>query len=77
MTNQDDDTSRIHEPLAELEHQLISAYVAGAGHDLRDLLARTDDDARHLLAEASSYASTKLCEIEARSRYVHMLHGQP
>jgi hypothetical protein len=30
-----EDTVPLHEPLAELEHQLISAYVAGAGHDLQ------------------------------------------
>lgn len=77
MTNQHNDPPQIHEPLAELEHQLISAYVAGAGHDLRDLLERTDDEARRLLREASNYASTRLSEIEARSHYLHQLHGQP
>jgi hypothetical protein len=77
MTHQPLDTPQIHEPLAELEHQLISAYVAGAGHELRELLARTDEDAKRLLVEASNYASTKLCEIEARSHYLHQLHGQP
>jgi hypothetical protein len=76
MTNHHD-APQTHEPLAELEHQLISAYVAGAGHDLQALLARTDEGARRLLAEASNYASTKLCEIEARSHYLHQLHGQP
>jgi hypothetical protein len=74
MTDQDD-TVQIHEPLAELERHLISAYVAGAGHDLSSLLTRTDEDARRLLAEASRYASAKLCEIEARSKYLHHLHG--
>lgn len=71
------DTPPLHEPLAELEHHLISAYVAGTGHDLHELLARTDDDARRLLADASRYASAKLCEIEARSHYLHQLHGEP
>jgi hypothetical protein len=74
MTDQD---TEIHEPLADLERQLISAYVAGAGYDLHDLLKRTDADARRLLAEASRYASAKLCEVEARSQYVHRLHGEP
>ncbi len=69
------DTVAIEEPLAELERHLIAAYVAGAGQDLHDLRARTDDGARHLLAEASRYASTKLTEIEARFRYLHTLHG--
>jgi hypothetical protein len=72
-----EDTAPLHEPLAELEHQLISAYVAGAGYTLEELLARHDEAARRLLAEASSYASARLCEIEARSQYVHKLHGVP
>jgi len=72
-----EDTAPLHEPLAELEHQLITAYVAGAGHTLEELLTRHDAAARRLLAEASSYASTRLSEIEARSHYLHQLHGQP
>ena len=61
--------------VAELERHLISAYVAGAGEDLHQLQTRTDEAARHLLAEASRYASMKLSEIEARFHYLHMLHG--
>jgi hypothetical protein len=76
MTNRED-TQPLHEPLAELERHLISAYVAGAGHDLDELLARTDDDARQVLADASRYASARLSEVEARSHYLHTLHGEP
>ena len=47
-----------------------------SGHDLQELLVRTDDDARRLLVEASQYAR-KLGEIEARSPYLHKLHGEP
>lgn len=75
MTNQNDETTPLHEPLAELERELISAYVAGAGHDLAELLTRTDVDAKRLLSDASRYASAKLSEIEARSHYLHRLHG--
>ena len=64
-----------HDPLAELERHLIGAYVAGAGHALDELLNRTDDEARRLLAEASRYASGKLSEVESRWRYLHKLHG--
>lgn len=70
-----EDTALLHEPLAELERHLLSAYVAGAGHELQELVLRTDDEARRLLAEASRYASAKLSEIEARSHYLHELHG--
>jgi hypothetical protein len=65
------------EPLAELERQLIGAYVAGAGQDLQTLLTRNDDAARQLLSAASLYASDKLCEIEARSHYLRALRGEP
>ena len=72
----DQEKRPVHDPLAELERHLISAYLAGTGHDLHALLARTDDEARRLLAEASRYASVKLSEIEARSQYLHKLHGE-
>lgn len=75
MTRKDDDTPRLDAPLAEVEHHLMAAYVAGAGHTLEDLQARTDPAARALLADASLYASGRLSEIEARSHYVHELHG--
>jgi hypothetical protein len=70
------DKQPMHDPLAEIERHLIGAYVAGAGCDLDDLHARTDEDARRLLAEASRYASAKLTEIEARWHYLHELHGR-
>ena len=77
MRTNDKDKQPLHDPLAELERHLISAYVAGAGHDLDELLRRSDEDAKRLLAEASQYASGKLSEVEARSHYLHKLHGEP
>ena len=70
-----EETVPLHEPLDELERQLIGAYFAGAGYDVDELRGRSDQNARRLLAEASSNASAKLCEIEARSQFVHTLHG--
>jgi hypothetical protein len=67
----------LREPLAQLERELIHAYVAGAGHDWAELLTRTDEGARRLRADASRYASGKLSEVEARSHYLHKLHGEP
>ena len=77
MTMNDREGPPIEQPFAELERQLISAFVAGTGHDLQDLLARRDEAARKILAEASRYASERLSEVEARSHYVHNLHGEP
>jgi hypothetical protein len=75
MTTNKEDHQQLHDPLAELERHLISAYLAGAGHTREELLARTDEEARRLLAEASRYASVKLSEVEARAHYLHKLHG--
>jgi hypothetical protein len=70
------DLQPLHEPLAELERQLIQTHVANAGYNIGELLVRTDEDARRLLADASRYASAKLSEVEARSHYLHKLHGE-
>ena len=52
MTN-DSERPPLEQPLAELERQLIRAYVAGTGQDLETLRARDDNEARKILAEAS------------------------
>ena len=75
MSTKDPDRSPIEEPLAQLERQLISTYVAGAGYDLQTLLARDDEEARTILAAAPRHASETLSEIEARAHYLRKLHG--
>lgn len=76
MTVDRSDTQRLADPLADIERQLISAYLAGAGYTLEGLRARDDETARRLLAEASRYASAKLSEIESRWQYLRRLHGE-
>jgi len=71
------DKPLLEEPLAELERQLIAAYLAGAGYTLNSLMGRDDAEARQLLINASVYASDRLSEIEARSHYFRELHGTP
>lgn len=66
----------MEEPLAELERELIDAYLAGAGQDRQTLLTRNDEQARQLLADASLYASAKLTEVESRSHYLRSLRGE-
>lgn len=63
-------------PLAELERHLMNAYLAGAGHDLHELLQRDDDEARELLTAASRFASARLTEIETRFHFLHELRGE-
>lgn len=77
MTTNETISRPMEEPLAELERELITAYVAGAGHDLESLLTRTDEQARQLLADASLYATARLTEVEPRSHYLRSLRGEP
>jgi hypothetical protein len=66
---------QLEEPLSELERQFITEYLAHAGADYHALLARNDDESRSLLRQAVQHATQRLSEIEARSDYVHKLHG--
>ena len=67
---------QMHEPLAELESELVTAYVVGAGHNLESLLARDDAEARAILTQASLYASSRLTEVESRLHYLQSLKVQ-
>jgi hypothetical protein len=76
MTTSNTDRPPLEEPLAALERDLITAYLAGAGQDLQQLLRQDDDQARSLLAPASLYATARLAEVETRSHYLRSLRGE-
>jgi hypothetical protein len=76
MTTSNTDLPPVEEPLAALERELITAYVAAAGKELQQLLAQDDDEARSLLAAASLYATARLAEVETRSHYLRSLRGE-
>jgi hypothetical protein len=57
------------------ERALLDEILRRNGHDPEALRARSDPDARHVLAQAARQVSARLSEIEARARYVRELHG--
>ena len=67
----------LQDPQARLERALIEDYLADRGCDLATLDRRPPAERRALLADASLYAAGRLAEIDARSAYVHDLHGVP
>lgn len=75
MTAQDNDKSRIQPPLVGLERTLIDEFLRSRGLDASSLEALPEAERHALLTEASTYASTRLTEIESRSHYVDELHG--
>jgi hypothetical protein len=63
------------DPTEQLEEALIDEFLKARGHGRQSIHTLPEDEARHLLTEASVYASSKLSEVEARAHYVHELHG--
>jgi hypothetical protein len=74
MATERTDVPPLEEPLAELERQIIDEYIRRLGHDPGALRASMDPGARRILVAASTYAATRLSEVEARSHYVRELH---
>jgi hypothetical protein len=62
-------------PLGNLERTLIDEFLRLRGLDREAVDKLSETERHHLLAEASSYASSRLTEIESRSHYVQELHG--
>jgi hypothetical protein len=73
----DSDACRIDTPLAQLEQALIEEFVRAHGHDPAALSTLPESERQKLLADASVYASGKLMEVEARSHFLHEIHGTP
>jgi hypothetical protein len=75
VTRHETDTNRLQPPMGALERTLIDEFLSSRGLD-QETLGRLPEVPRHaLLAEASTYASARLTEIESRSHFVHELHG--
>ena len=72
----DSDVTPLEEPLAELERRLIDEYIRSAGQDPDVVRTKGDAASRQLLIAASTYAATKLTEVESRAHYVRDLHHQ-
>lgn len=61
-------------PLDQIERSLIDEYLRMRGHDPHHLSDLPASERDALLKDASIYASSKLSEVETRSRYVHQVH---
>lgn len=64
------------DPQAKLERAYLEEYLQSRGYSLKDIPQLPAEQAKALMVEACKYASTKLAEVETRSRLVHELHGE-
>jgi hypothetical protein len=64
------ETATLHDPDALLEHLFIEEYLRSLGYDPHCLHELPDEVVYDLRAAASTYASDRLAEIEARAGFV-------
>jgi hypothetical protein len=64
------------DPEAQLENTLIDEFLRANGVDPSALRELPEDEAKRILAEASTYAATKLAEVESRAHFIHEIHGK-
>jgi hypothetical protein len=62
--------------LAELERRLIDEYLRSAGQDPDTIRGSHDERSRELLTAASTYAASRLTEVETRAHYLRSLRGE-
>lgn len=67
-------TPEIEEPQSELERALIEEFLASKGMHLADLAKLPEAEVSHLMAEATTYTSLHLAEIDARAHLIQRLH---
>ena len=68
------DQITLEDPLAGLERMYIEVYLRSKGHTLHSVHELPEQEAKHLMAEASVFASIKLAEVETRAQFVQDLH---
>ena len=65
-----------NDPEGKLENALIQEFLCARGIDSATLRALPVEEATRVLAEASTYAATKLAEVQSRAHFVHEIHDE-
>ena len=76
MTKLEPDARPMQDPEGKLEQALIEEFLRLRGYDRNGLHGLPDDQAKHLLTQASVYAAGKLAEVGARAHFVHEIHSE-
>ena len=66
----------MEDPESRLESAFIEEFLRSRGYDSHTVQALPDREAKHILEAASTYAASKLAEVEARAQFVHHLHHE-
>lgn len=75
MSTQRPETRAAEDPHAQMERAFIEEYLRERGYSFEALHKLPERLVKQLLTEASTYASNKLSEMEARAHFVNEVHG--
>ena len=65
----------LEDPMAPLERAFIEQYLREHGHSAESILRLPADERRVVMVKAAQHAAVRLAEVDARSAYVHEIHG--
>jgi hypothetical protein len=68
-------TPVVEDPHARMEWTYIVEYLANLGVTPQDLPDLPPEKVKQLMTEASTYASSRLTEVESRAHFVDKIHG--
>jgi hypothetical protein len=69
------DVSAFEDPQAKLERAFIDEFLRARGYEGIKLSELPVAQRELVMKQASSYASGRLSEVDARARFVHEIHG--
>jgi hypothetical protein len=65
----------LEDPMALLERAFIEQFLREHHHTLDSIVLLPPDQRRLLMVKATQHATVRLAEVDARSAYVHEIHG--
>ncbi len=65
----------MQDPQEKLAQMYVDEYLKGKGYSVKSLCKLTEEEAKKIMAEASTYAACKLAEAEHRARIMDEIHG--
>jgi hypothetical protein len=75
MGSEPSDPVPLSDRFAQLERAFIDEFLRLQGYDHVTVNTLPDAQRHAMLTSASTYAATKLAEVESRAHYIHDIHG--
>lgn len=64
----------MEDPQAKLGRMYVEEYLRNKGHTWESVRALSEEAAKKIMVEASTYAAIKVCEVDARADVIKRIH---